>query len=72
MYFNTLIFGYFNIETLICGLAMRRSRSYLEYNIDQYTFACFLNNVHIFFLMCVCLNVIELECMLFIFVSEKR
>ena len=73
MYFNILIFGHFNIEILICGLAMRRSGLYLGYNIDQYAFACDLNSVCIVYLTFYCLYVFELECMLFNFiVSENR
>ena len=73
MYFNTLIFGLFNIEILICGLAMRRSRLYLEYKIDQYVFACDSNSVCIVYLTFDCLYVFELKFMLFnCTVSEKR
>ena len=64
---------HFNIEILICGLAMRRSCFYLEYNIDQYAFACDLNSVCIVYLTVYCLYVFELEFMLFNFiVSENR
>ena len=73
MYFNILTFGHFNIESLICGLAMRRNCLYLEYNIDQYAFACDLNSVCIVYLTFDCLYVFELEFMLFNFiVSENR
>ena len=57
----------------ICGLAMRRSRFYLENNIDQYPFACDLSSVCIVNLTFDCLYVFELEFMLFNFlVSENR
>ena len=49
-YFNILIFGHFDFEILICGLAMKRSRLYLEYNIDQYVFSRDLNSVCIVYL----------------------
>ena len=57
MYFNSLIFGHSNTEILICGLAMRRSRLYLEYKIDQYAFACDSNSVCIVYLTFDCLYV---------------
>ena len=50
MYFSILICGNFNIEILSYGLAMRRSRLYFEYSIDQYAFACDLNSVCIIYL----------------------
>ena len=71
-YFNTLILGYFNIKILICGLVMRRSRSYLEYNIDQYTFACDLKSVSNVFVTFDCLNVFELEFMFFFILLFQR
>ena len=71
-YFNTLILGYFNIKILICGLVMRRSRSYLEYNIDQYTFACDLKSVCNVFVTFDCLNVFELEFMFFFILLFQR
>ena len=67
MYFNILIVGHFNIEILICGLAMGCSRLYLEYKIDQYTFACDLNSVCIVYLTFDCLYVFEMEFILFNF-----
>ena len=73
MYFNTLIFGHFYIEILICGLAMRRSRLYLEYKIDQYAVACDSNSVCIVYLTFDFLYVFELKFMLFnSIVSENR
>ena len=73
MHFNILNFGHFNIEIIICGLAMRRNRLYLEYNLDQYAFACDLTGVCIVYLTFDCLYVFEMEFMLFNFiVSENR
>ena len=73
MYFNTLIFGHFNIIIIIFGLAMRRSRLYLEYKIDQFVFACDSNSVCIVYLTFDSLYVFELKFMLFnCIVSENR